>query len=117
LACEVERVAGRLPVLMRIREVPAYEVSFNSVDVLIETKLPAVDRAVLSLVSAQRWASIDDVRAYLGLGHDVSHITVRRMLQEEMLEEVAAKAEARPSVFARVLNLFKGDSTYEPPRA
>lgn len=89
IAKDIARVTAMPPVVMSVRTLQRYEVSISSVDVVEETTLPKLDRAILSLVAAQGRSSAMDVRAWLGVGEDVSLLAVRRLIDEGLLEESA----------------------------
>lgn len=67
------------PALILGRRLKIYEVELPSVDLAIDEKLPPADRAVLQLAQALGAATAADVRAYLGLGPELSPHLVARL--------------------------------------
>ncbi|AUX42251.1 uncharacterized protein SOCE26_036800 [Sorangium cellulosum] len=66
------------PAMVLGRALKLYEVELSSVDLAVEEKLPPADRAVLQLAQALGAVTAADVRAYLGLGPELSpHIVAR----------------------------------------
>ncbi|WP_437972198.1 hypothetical protein WMF04_24160 [Sorangium sp. So ce260] len=66
------------PALILGRTLKLYEIELSSVDFAVEEKLPPADRAVLLLAQGLGVVTAADVRAYLGLGAELSpHIVAR----------------------------------------
>lgn len=111
--------APGLPTIILTREVPLFEVEFVGLEFAEEAKLPTGDWAALALARALGDVSPADVDAYLGLGDVVSEGLVRRLLDEGLLETLAARAEpaAKPAedsgIGAFFLRLFGRSSA--PP--
>lgn len=67
------------PALILGRALQLYEIDLSSADFAIEEKLPPGDRAVLQLAQALGVVTAADVRAYLGLGPELSPHVVARL--------------------------------------
>jgi hypothetical protein len=135
-ASELKTVAASLedagapgvPTVVLVREVPLFEVEFEALEFAEEAELPSSDWAALALGHALGEFSPADVDAYLGLGEAVSEGLVRRLLDEELLEERADESSlATRSVedsgiggfFRRLLGGAKappGEATVSPGR-
>jgi hypothetical protein len=107
---------GKAPSVLHVRRVPAYEVTFDALQVLVEEKLPAPDLAVLGLMDALGVATADDVRTYLGLGFEVSDALLQLLIKEGLIQQQgAASAEAaEDSLWTRVKALL-GLASPPPP--
>jgi hypothetical protein len=107
---------GKAPSVLHVRRVPAYEVTFDALQVLVEEKLPAPDLAVLGLLDALGVATADDVRTYLGLGFEVSDALLQLLIKEGLIQQQgAANPEmAEDSLWTRVKALL-GLASPPPP--
>lgn len=90
--------------VLHVRRVPAYEVTFDALQFLVEEKLPAPDLAVLGLLDALGVATADDVRTYLGLGFEVSDALLQLLLKEGLIQQqgVTSAETAEDSLWTRV---------------
>ncbi|WP_437802527.1 hypothetical protein [Sorangium sp. So ce693] len=73
------------PALVLGRALKLYEVELSSVDLAVEEKLPPADRAVLQLARALGTVTAGHVRAYLGLGPELSPHIVARLTKNGLL--------------------------------
>lgn len=87
-----QRRGAAAPTVLHVLPVRAYEIDFEALEFVVDAGLPPVDRAVLELVRALRTASEDDLRAYLGLGGDLSSLIAARLVQEGVLQRHADAA-------------------------
>lgn len=73
---------GIEPAVVHLMPWPAYEVDFAALEFESEEALSPVDRAMLSLIAARGLASGVDAARYLGLGIEVSRLTLEKLIQE-----------------------------------
>jgi hypothetical protein len=89
---DFERVAAAIvaagspaPTVLHARRVPAYEVEFEALEIVLEQPLSATDRAALGLVAALGVATNLDVATYLGLGSTLSALLIQRLVTERLI--------------------------------
>ncbi|MDN7726657.1 hypothetical protein [Burkholderia gladioli] len=75
-----------IPTAILAREVPLYEVEFEALECVQESKLRPADWAVLALARAMGRISPVLVDEYLGLGATVSEVIVHRLLADQLLQ-------------------------------
>ncbi|CAM2161400.1 conserved hypothetical protein [Paraburkholderia sacchari] len=76
-----------IPTAILAREVPLYEVEFEALECVQESKLRSADWAVLALARAMGRISPVLVDEYLGLGATVSEAIVHRLLGDQLLQQ------------------------------
>lgn len=103
LAQQVRRAGARdLPTFLLVREVPVFEVDFESLEFTEETQLAASDWAALALAEALGEIGPSDLDGYLGLGEALSEALVHRLLESGMLQEAPPSQGRRVTSAPRV---------------
>ncbi|HIH2749968.1 hypothetical protein L3V59_41405 [Burkholderia aenigmatica] len=99
------------PTAILTRDVPLYEVEFEALECVQESKLRPADWAVLALARAMGRLSPALVDEYLGLGATVSEVIVRRLLDDQLLHlelqlDNAASGQADTGLLALTRHLL-----------
>lgn len=96
-----------IPTAILAREVPLYEVEFEALECVQESKLRSADWAVLALARAMVRISPALVDEYLGLGATVSEAIVHRLLDDQLLQQDdAAPVQAGAGLLAFAKHLL-----------
>jgi hypothetical protein len=106
--------AGVAPLVLRARQVPAFQVDFQALEVLVAEEIPLAEKVVLELLKVLGSVTADDVRGYLGLGLELAQSILNYLMKEGLVRLQGQTEPVEDPLWTRILALL-GMHSVAPP--